>query len=183
MTRYSQKNSPYYQQHERGILSVYSSFILLLLIASAALYIIFPTAFGLAINKLPTDILISIWFAVLGAVAISMIGITQWRKESNKKFDKWFLWYVLRPPIGIIIGIVTYALLHLINRSVSVWLVSVASFMFGMHQHKFITFLNSATSSALKSLSTTKVPAKKTKKISGTQKASSKKRKKGKSKK
>ena len=129
-----------FQKHPKGYLIGYTLIILCILLVVAYLYI--ESITKLQEQTWRRDVLISIWFALLGTVAINIKGIIDHRKESNKIFHKWDLWYLVRPASGIIVGIMTYALLWAAsNHSPSLPILIVIAFLFGMQEKMFSQFL------------------------------------------
>lgn len=88
-------------------------------------------------------VLMSIWFAVLGSVAVALKGIADHRNESNTSFNKYDLWFIERPFAGIIVGIVTYVLLWAASgNQPQLYNLGVVSFVFGMQEIRFLNFLH-----------------------------------------
>src|SRR5258708_25586937 len=116
-----------FKNHPRAFLLIYDIGVLFLLLLIAILSAVnnpglFSPLFDPSLNllaKLPwgMEMFISIWFAMLGAVAVNLKGINDHRQESNKSFHKWDLWYFDRPVSGIVVGIMTYILLQVANLS------------------------------------------------------------------
>lgn len=94
---------------------------------------------------------ISIWFAMLGTVAISFKGASDhWKngnKNGNKKENKnenkndtqrWGLWYIERPFNGFIIGVMTYIILNILSANEPTLAVLAGSaFILGLQEKKF----------------------------------------------
>jgi len=84
------------------------------------------------------------WFGVLGSIAISFKGLSDWGPEENLWSGRWPLWYLGRPFSGLIVGIVTYVLLRAIYPSgtPSVPTFEAAAFILGTQEAQFFKFLS-----------------------------------------
>ena len=86
--------------------------------------------------------LIAAWFGMLGGVAISYKGIIDHR-DATQWDSGWILWYVARPFNGFIVGILTLALLAVVNTASlpSIPALAVACFTLGTQERRFFAFL------------------------------------------
>ncbi len=85
---------------------------------------------------------IAAWFGMLGGVAISYKGIIDHRVASQ--WDSgWILWYIVRPFNGFIVGVLTLALLAVVNTAAlpSIPALAVACFTLGTQERRFFAFL------------------------------------------
>jgi hypothetical protein len=114
---------------------------LIVLFYVAFLYSLFR--FGDSIPEF-SYVLAAIWFAMLGSVAISLKGISDW-KSSAQWDEGWRLWYWSRPASGLIIGIVTYFALKVVSAGTPAMAgVAIVAFLFGMQEIRFFNFLSTA---------------------------------------
>ena len=114
---------------------------LIVLFFLAFLYVLYR--FGDNIPEL-NYVLTAIWFAMLGSVAISVKGISDW-KSAAQWDEGWRLWYWARPASGLIIGVVTYFALKVVSSAAPAMAgVVIVSFLFGMQEVRFFNFLSTA---------------------------------------
>lgn len=132
-------------RHPRGALAVYSIGWLFVLFG---LYSLYPWAVDRNITPVtncPRILLAGMGSAILGAIAINLYGISKHRFEKESRFHKWTMWYLMRPFMGIIVGIVTYALLKVISTGEPTTVAVVAAaFLFGMQEQRFMMLLEKA---------------------------------------
>ena len=127
---------------------VYTTAWLFLLIAAALAYNFRADLVGPGkIAEWEKSMLHSVWFAMLGGVAISYKGIYDHWKHSDWASGGWGLWYVGRPLSGAITGIMTYLLLQVVNpnQTPSLPTLAVAAFVLGMQDKRFFQFLASVS--------------------------------------
>lgn len=88
--------------------------------------------------------MVSIWFAVLGGVAISFKGVYDHYRRDEWAGGEWDLWYFGRPVSGMIVGVMIYVLLRVIsntNTEPQVPALAVAAFALGTQEKRFFSFL------------------------------------------
>ena len=132
------------RSHARGLLLLYALFWLALLGVAAGFYIErtdWVTQF--VRPEWLRSVLLSLWFAMLGTVAISLKGISDHSQARDWASGQWNLWYLERPFAGMIVGVVTYALLQVANTSSPPTGASLAAaaFILGMQEKRFFGFL------------------------------------------
>ena len=128
---------------KRRLIFLYDMTLLGILVALAVLY--FKTnAIG---HFLPEELrglpAYTAWFGVLGSIAISFKGLSDWGPEEVLWGGRWPLWYVGRPFSGLIVGIMTFVLLRAIYPSgtPSVPTFEAAAFILGTQEARFFNFL------------------------------------------
>lgn len=142
---------------DRLLLFYYSGSFLILLITLAFIYLLHPQ---LVSDVLKIDwlekVLISIWFAMLGSVAISFKGLADHWQKVNWRSGHWELWYIERPLNGFIIGVVTYVTLQVLNTDAepSIPTLSIAAFILGLQEKKFYELLKKVSDLVLKTTDT-----------------------------
>lgn len=85
----------------------------------------------------------SLWFGMLGGVSISLKGVYDHWSAAEWEGGRWTKWYLGRPISGAIVGAVTYAVLQVANptSSPSLAAISVAAFILGSQERRFVAFL------------------------------------------
>lgn len=85
----------------------------------------------------------SLWFAILGGVAISYKGLYDHWQRSNWTEGQWTLWYLGRPFSSAIVGAVTYVILQVTNpqQTPSIGAIAVAAFILGTQERRFFNLL------------------------------------------
>jgi hypothetical protein len=128
---------------KRRLIFLYDMTLLGILVALAVLY--FKTnAIG---HFLPEELrglpAYTAWFGVLGSIAISFKGLSDWGPDEALWGGRWPLWYVGRPFSGLIVGIMTFVLLRAIYPSgtPSVPTFEAAAFILGTQEARFFNFL------------------------------------------
>jgi hypothetical protein len=113
--------------------------LLPLLFAVALLYYTHPFA-----NDVPwlKTALHGIWFGVLGSVAISFKGVSDHPKAAEWD-EGWWVWYLQRPFMGAVVGVMTYTILQVANpqNPPSIAALAVAAFIFGTQEQRFFNLL------------------------------------------
>lgn len=144
------------RNHARGFLVIYS---VAWLIALCFIYYFYTEATKHNINAVwefladqPRAILISIGAAMLGTIAINLKGLGSHLDDTLDEMRKWSTWYLVRPFTGIIIGVITYAILGIISQDgpKEIPLV-IISFLCGMRERKFTELLEKAADIVLTS--------------------------------
>jgi hypothetical protein len=129
---------------ERLVIFLYSLLWLILLLAVGAIYLVRPEMImPLFKAEWQKDVLHSIWFAMLGAVAISLKGVYDHFRSDEWPNWEWSLWYLGRPLSGGLVGIMTYVLLQVANpgSAPSIPALAVAAFTLGTQEKRFFSFL------------------------------------------
>jgi hypothetical protein len=85
----------------------------------------------------------SLWFAMLGGVAISFKGLYDHWQYTNWLQGQWTLWYLGRPFSSAIVGAVTYVILQVTNpqQTPSIASIAVAAFILGTQERRFFNLL------------------------------------------
>lgn len=85
----------------------------------------------------------SIWFAMLGGVAISFKGLYDHWQQDNWTEGKWTLWYIGRPFSSAVVGAVTYLIVQVTNPNSTPNIASlgVAAFVLGTQERRFFNLL------------------------------------------
>ncbi len=154
-SRHTQHTS-YLAKHPRGFLAAYSIIWLFVL---AGGYYFYPTAaeHSAVVGHTSRTLLLGMASAMLGAVAINFYGISKHRFEKDSRFYKWSMWYLTRPFMGAIVGVITFALLSIISTNEpSTVMVTAASFVFGMQERRFLQLLEKVGNAILGTKSSVK---------------------------
>lgn len=85
----------------------------------------------------------SLWFGMLGGISISLKGVYDHWSPTEWQSGRWTKWYLGRPISGAIVGAVTYVLIQVANPSStpSLAAISVAAFILGSQERRFVAFL------------------------------------------
>lgn len=128
-------------QNRRTPLFLYTTAVLFTLIGAGAWFLT-SAHNGLLGDENIRDGLGAVWFAMLGGVAVSYKGIFDHR-DAIEWQKGWALWYLGRPFSAFIVGVVTLALLEVVNTKSppSVPAVAVAAFTLGTQERRFFAFL------------------------------------------
>lgn len=133
----------FFSTRERLVAFAYNILVLLILIAVAVVNILKPDLFAwLTKVEWQKAVAHSIWFAMLGGVAISLKGIYD-HYTAAEWGDRWGLWYAGRPFTAAIVGVMTYILLQVANPSSPppIPTLAVAAFTLGTQERRFFGFL------------------------------------------
>jgi hypothetical protein len=144
------------RNHTRGVLALYS---VAWLVAMCFIYYFYTEATKSNTNVVwefladqPRAILVSVGAAMLGTIAINFKGLGSHLDDTASEMRKWSTWYLVRPFTGIIIGLITYAILGIISQDgpKEIPLV-IISFLCGMRERKFTELLEKAADIVLTS--------------------------------
>jgi hypothetical protein len=129
---------------------LYNVLWLFLLLAAGVLYIGRPQLFAAFADGWRGFVAISVWFAILGGVAISFKGVYDHYRREEWTTGGWTLWYIGRPLSGAIVGVMVYVLLRVLNSNdPAIPALAVAAFTLGTQEKRFFTFLAEVASLVL----------------------------------
>ncbi len=79
-----------------------------------------------------------VWFGMLGSVAISLKGVADHTRPSDWT-ETWWVWYLERPFLGALVGVMTYLLFQAANPTgtFSIATLAVVAFLFGTQARRF----------------------------------------------
>jgi len=125
----------------RTVIFLYTLLWFFLLIGVVVLYLLQPHVFGTH-EHWQELAAVSVWFAMLGGVAISFKGIYDHYQRAEWATGGWTLWYLGRPVSGAIVGVMSYVLLRVLNSNDPlIPTLAVAAFTLGTQEKRFFTFL------------------------------------------